>query len=226
MQSIIWIIITILIFNLTKNFLLKFNLNFINPILITIILLISILIITKTDYIIYNQSTKLITELLGPIVVMLAIPIYKNINYLKKNFFPLALGIVTSIIISFISVNTIAYIFKIEKFIMVSMYPKSITTPMAIEVTKLIKGNSGLTIIFVILSGIIGASLAEIIFKIFNITNPIAKGIGIGASAHGIGTSKALEMGESEAAASSLSMALTGVITVIAFSLISLFITF
>lgn len=107
--------------------------------------------------------------------------------------------------------------------VMLSMIPKSITTPMAIEVTNMVGGMSGLTIISVIITGIIGASLAPWTLKLFKVEHPIAKGIGIGTSSHGIGTSKAVEMDEEVGAASGLAMGIAGVTTVLTFSIIAKF---
>lgn len=225
-KSLFWSILTIAMFKLVNKIFKKYRIRVVHPILVIILLLIKMLLVTKTNYKIYIQSTEIIVKMLGPIVVMLAIPIYKNISYLKMNLVPILIGITTSILTSLISITFLGFIFGLNKVIIISLLPKSITTPMALEVTKQLQGNQGLTVISVIFTGIIGASLAEITLKIFNIKSPIATGIGIGASAHGIGTSKAIELGETQGASSSISMALTGLITVITYNLLNMLITF
>jgi len=192
----------------------------INPILIAMIFLIILLSAFGIDYSTYKGETDWISWLLGPVVVMLAIPLYKNQKAIMENLAPICVGIGTSIGVAVLSIWSMIKVFGLSDVMFLSLLPKSITTPMAIEVTKLNGGNTGLTIIFVILTGVIGASLADFTLKLFRIESPLAKGIGIGASSHGIGTSKAVELGEEEAASSSLAMGLTGVVTVLIFSIV------
>lgn len=224
MNTILWITLTLFTFELIKFLLKKYNIKFLNSILVTILTIIFILVITKTDYSHYKVSTNLITKMLNLIVVMLAIPLYKNREDLKLNFIPIVAGVFTSIIVSITSVILFSKILDIDKTIMLSMFPKSITTPMAIEITKLLHSSIGLTIIFVILTGVIGASLATFTLNLFKVKHPISKGIGIGASSHGIGTSKAVEIHDEVAAASGLAMAISGVFTVLSFSILLKFI--
>lgn len=209
---------TILIYFFSRTVTKKFKFN---PILLSILIIIGLLLLFKIDYTPYKEATSWISWLLGPVVVMLAIPLYKNKDELVKNFLPIVTGIFTSLVVSAGSVLGLSFLFKFSKEMINSLLPKSITTPMAIEVTQMIDGVSGLTIVFVILTGVIGASLAEITLKLFSVNHPLAKGIGIGASSHGIGTSKAVELGEEEAASSGLAMGLTGVSTVILYSLLT-----
>ena len=98
---------------------------------------------------------------------------------------------------------------------MSSLYSKSITTPLAVQVTSMLNGIEGLTVVAVILTGIIGATIAPVVMKVGRIEDEIARGIGIGTSSHGIGTSKAIEMGAETGGASGLAMGLTGVLTVV-----------
>jgi len=121
------------------------------------------------------------------------------------------------------SVWVLCKMFGLDEAIIKSMLSKSITTPMAIEVTNMVGGIPGITIGFVVVTGIIGATIAKWVIKVFNVKNEIAKGIGIGTSSHGVGTAKAIEISSEVAAASSLAMGISGVITVITFSIISSF---
>lgn len=220
---VIWSFITVVCFKLCVHFVKKLNISVLNPILLTIIVLISLLILSKTSYDTYKLSTDWITFLLGPIVVMLAVPLYKSRKELQKYLLPIAIGILSSIVTSAFIVILLSNIFALDKSVIISLLPKSITTPMAVEVTDILDGVKGLTIVFVILTGVIGATLATWTLKLFRVRNSIAKGIGIGASSHGIGTSKAVEISEEVAAASGLSMGLAGVTTVIFFSIIANF---
>ncbi len=222
----IWSLLTVLVFAICLYLIKKWNVKFVNPVLTSIAVLVLILVLTNTAYIKFSTSTKWITDLLGPIVVMLAVPLYKSCESLKKNFIPILAAILSSIVTSLLSVYLMSHILSLEPSIYMSLMSKSITTPMAIEVTEMIGGVPGLTVVFVISTGILGATFSEFTLNLFKVKNPIAKGIGIGASAHGIGTAKAVEMGDEVAAASGLAMGLTGVMTVLSFSIITKFLIF
>lgn len=218
---IIWSGVTILSYLLISKGLRRVKMTYLNPIIMTLVLLIATLFMTRTSYTVYKSGTDWITFLLGPIVVMLAIPLYNNRFALKENFSAVMIGVITSLVASTIIVVVGCKLFDLDTSILLSMLPKSITTPMALEVTSLVGGKSGLTIIFVIVTGIVGASLAPITLKVFGVKDKIAMGIGIGASSHGIGTSKAVEMDEEIGAASGLAMGIAGVVTVLIFSVVA-----
>ena len=192
------------------------KISFINPILLTAIIIIIILKIFNIPYSDYYKGGSLIAKVLGPIVVVLAIPLYKNRHDLMKNFVPIMGGVLASIITSVISVTVLCKLFGVDETIMLSLLSKSITTPMAIESTKLLGGNEAITVLAVVITGLIGAALAPIVIKLSKIKNNIAKGIGIGSASHAIGTTKAVEMNEDAGAASGLSIGVTGLLTIIA----------
>ena len=223
MNIIIWSSVSILCFILCSYLAKRIKISIFNPVLISIILLMGIVVINNIDYEVYKKSTNWITFILGPIVVMLAVPLYKSRLELKKNLIPIMSGVISSVIISVGSVWVLCKMFGLDEAIIKSMLSKSITTPMAIEVTNMVGGIPGITIGFVVVTGIIGATIAKWVIKVFNVKNEIAKGIGIGTSSHGVGTAKAIEISSEVAAASSLAMGISGVITVITFSIISSF---
>ena len=180
------------------------------------LIIIIILKIFNIPYSDYNKGGSLIAKVLGPIVVVLAIPLYKNRHDLMKNFVPIIGGVLASIITSVISVTVLCKLFGVDETIMLSLLSKSITTPIAIESTKLLGGNEAITVLAVVLTGLIGAAVAPIVIKLSKIKNNIAKGIGIGSASHAIGTTKAVEMNEEAGAASGLSIGVTGLLTIIA----------
>ena len=159
---------------------------------------------------------SLIVSALGPIVVVLAIPLYKNRHDLMKNFIPIMVGVTASIITSVVSVTVLCKLFGIDKTIMLSLLSKSITAPMAVESTKLLGGNEAVTVLAVVLTGLIGAAVAPAVVKLGKIKSNIAKGIGIGSASHAVGTTKAVEMNEEAGAASGLAIGVTGLLTIIA----------
>ena len=213
-MTIAFILLTIVLFKF--SLLISKKISFINPILLTAIIIIIILKIFKIPYSDYYKGGSLIAKVLGPIVVVLAIPLYKNRHDLMKNFVPIMGGVLASIITTFVSVIVLCKLFGVDETIMLSLLSKSITTPMAIESTKLLGGNEAITVLAVVITGLIGAALAPIVIKLSKIKNNIAKGIGIGSASHAIGTTKAVEMNEEAGAASGLSIGVTGLLTIIA----------
>ena len=216
LMTIAYILLTIILFNLSLIISNKYKMALLNPILITAIIIIIILKIFNIPFNDYNKGGSLIAKVLGPIVVILAIPLYKNRYDLMKNFVPIMGGVIASIITSFVSVIVLCKLFGIDETIMLSLLSKSITTPMAVESTKLLGGNEAVSVLSVVLTGLIGAAVAPAVIKLGKIKNNIAKGIGIGSASHAVGTTKAIEMNEETGAASSLSIGVTGLITIIA----------
>jgi lrgB family protein len=186
-----------------------------NPLLISIIIVIFVLAIFNIKFQDFYNSSKYISYLLTPATVALATPLYSKLSLLKSNFKAIMSGLIAGVLTSLISIFVMALLFGLSHEHYASMLPKSITTAIGIGVSQEIGGIPTITTAVIIVTGVFGNVTADIIYKIFNIKNPIAKGIGLGSSAHAIGTSKALEMGETEGAMSSLSIAMAGIITVI-----------
>ena len=186
-----------------------------NPLLISIIIVIFVLVMFNIKFEDFYKGSKYISYLLTPATVALAIPLYSKLALLKANFKAIMSGIIAGVLTSLISIFVMSLLFGLSHEHYASMLPKSITTAIGIGVSEELGGISTITTAVIIVTGVFGNVSADIIYKIFNITNPIAKGIGLGSSAHAIGTSKALEMGETEGAMSSLSIAVAGIITVI-----------
>ncbi len=186
-----------------------------NPLLISIIIVIFVLVMFNIKFEDFYKGSKYISFLLTPATVALAIPLYSKLTLLKSNFKAIMSGLIAGVLTSLISIFVMSLLFGLSHENYVSMLPKSITTAIGIGVSEELGGVSTITTAVIIVTGVFGNVSADIVYKIFKITNPIAKGIGLGSSAHAIGTSKALEMGETEGAMSSLSIAVAGIITVI-----------
>ena len=169
-----------------------------NPLLLGSIFVIIFLSVCSIPYADYKASAAPVNYLLLPATVALAIPLYEKIDLLKEN---------AAAIIAGISVGTLV---TREQY--ATLLPKSVTTAISMDVAAELGGIAALTGAIVIVTGIVGALLAETVCKMFHITDPIAKGVGIGTSAHAVGTSKALQMGEVEGAMSGLSIAVAGVL--------------
>lgn len=186
-----------------------------NPLLISAIISIIVLLIFDIDFDTYNNGAKFITMLLTPSTVCLAVPLYKQIKILINHFQAIIISLFSGCLAGLISIFGICTLMKADPIIYYTLLPKSITSAIAMGVSEKTGGNPTITVGVVIITGILGAVIAKSICKLFKITHPVAIGLALGNSAHAIGTAKALEFGEVEAAMSSLSIVIAGLLTVI-----------
>ena len=193
----------------------KVKIAIFNPILISGTMIIAILLIFNIEYETYNQSASYISYLLNPATVCLAVPLYRQFQVLKENVLAVVLGILAGCVACLITIVGLAAVFSLSPELTASILPKSITTAIALGVSEEIGGIASITVASVIVTGIFGASIATMMIKLLKIEEPVAQGLAIGASAHAVGTSKALEIGEIQGAMSSLAIVVTGIITVI-----------
>lgn len=213
-NALFGIIISLLAFEAGLLIYKKTKFPLFNPLLIAIALVISFLLVFNIDVDIYNKGGQFINMFLGPATVVLAVPLYKQLNLLKKYLLPILVGILLGSSIGISSVILLANIFGFEKVLTISLLSKSVTTPIGIEITKQLGGLAPVTVLSIIISGIIGSILGPLLCKKFKINNKVAIGIAIGTASHAVGTSKALELGETEGAMSSLSIGIAGIMTV------------
>ncbi|MBK1809048.1 LrgB family protein [Clostridium sp. YIM B02505] len=185
-----------------------------NPLLIAIALVIGFLLIFKIDFKTYNQGGQFINMFLGPATVILAVPLYKQIKLLKAYGLPIFIGIFVGSAIGIVSIILLSYAFKLDPVIIKSLAPKAVTTPIGMEISNELHGIVPITVVAIVITGIIGAMIGPLICKIFGIKHKVAVGVSLGTASHAVGTSKALEIGETEGAMSSLSIGLAGLMTV------------
>ena len=193
----------------------KFKLGIFNPLLISIIFTIVILVCANVDYEPYNKGAVYLSWFLTPATVCLAIPLYEQWQLLKRNFKAVILGISAGVLTSLCTVLILAKLMKMTHREYVTLLPKSITTAIGMGVSEELGGYVTITVAVIVVTGVLGNIFGELICKIFKITEPISKGLALGASSHAIGTAKAIEMGEIEGAMSSLAIAVTGILTVV-----------
>ena len=193
----------------------KFGWPVLNPLLVAIILVIAFLKATGITYTDYNEGASYISYFLTPATVCLAIPLYKQLELLKKNLTAVATAITAGVIGSVVSVYVMSMVFKLEHVHYVSLLPKSITTAIGMGVSEEAGGIVTMTIVSIIITGILGNVIADTVFHIFKIKNPLAKGLALGTASHAIGTARAIEMGPVEGAMSSLAVAVAGLLTVV-----------
>ena len=201
----------------------KFKLAIFNPLLIAILCVMAVLMILDVDYSTYNEGGQYISYLLTPATICLAVPLYQQVELLKKNYRAVLIGILSGVLASLCSVLLLALVFHFDHAAYVTFLPKSITTAIGIGVSEELGGHVSVTVVVIIITGVIGNIFAEKFLKLLCIKEPIAKGIAIGCSAHALGTAKAMEMGTIEGAMSSLSIVVCGVMTVIGSSIFAMF---
>lgn len=186
-----------------------------NPLLTAIIITIIFLLLLHIDYDVYNEGAKYISFLLTPATICLAVPLYEQLELLKKNYKAVFVGILSGVLTSLYSILILSRLFRLDYASYVTLLSKSITTAIGMGVSEELGGYVPVTVAVIIVTGVLGNMFAETVCRIFKIHDPIAKGIAIGTSSHAIGTAKAMEMGEVEGAMSSLSIVVSGILTVI-----------
>ncbi|MCQ2063883.1 MAG: LrgB family protein [Fibrobacter sp.] len=193
----------------------KWRYSLVNPLLIANVLIIGFLCVTGTSYDTYKVGGDYISFFLGPVTVVLAVPLYKQLQNLLKYWFSILMGIFVGSLTSIFCVIGCSKILGLSNTLMLSILPKSITIPMGSVVSEQIGGIPSVTIIAITVTGITGAVTAPIVCRFFRIKNPVAQGVATGTASHALGTSRALEMGETQGAMSSLSIGIAGVFTAI-----------
>jgi predicted murein hydrolase (TIGR00659 family) len=191
----------------------KVNHPVFNPLLIAVILVIIFLKITKIDYQVYYEQNQILNYLLGPATIALAVPLYKNIGVLKKNLKAVSIGVLVGSTTSIFSVLILGKLLGANDKILLSMTPKAVTVPIAIEVSRILGGIPSLTAGLVSITGIFGACFAPEVLRLFRVKDKVAVGIAIGTTTHALGTTRAFQEGEVQGAMSSLSIGIAGFIT-------------
>lgn len=215
-NPIIPIVITLIAYIISYTIYIKTKLPILTPLVTTVILVGFSLYFMQVPYNVYNESGgKFINALVGPATVVLALPIYRNLPILKANLPVILISIAIGSAIGIIGIFIMSKALGISDNIFLSLLPKSVTTAIAVDISANIGGIKSITVLSVIISGITGAIVAPFVCKIFKIKSPLAVGLGIGTSSHAVGTSKAIEMGETEGAMSGLAIGIAGALTVV-----------
>lgn len=184
-----------------------------NPVLIGTTLLVFFLNLSGLDYNIYTTGTKAITNLLGPATVALAVPLYINKKHIVGSVTRVVSCIFIGTLSTAIAVLWISRLLKLHENIVYSLAPKSVTTPIAMEVSRIIGGDPSLTSAFVIITGIIGAVIGPITLNLLKIKSPLARGLAVGTASHGVGSSMMFEEGQLQGAMGGLAMGIAGIST-------------
>ncbi len=207
------ILISIIAFELGLFIYKKIRISILNPLLLSILFIIFILLKFNISLDVYNKGGNLISFFLGPATVILAVPLYKQFNLLKSNLLPILTGITVGCITAIASVLFFIKTFSLNNPIGFSIIPKSITTPVGVEISNQIGGIPGITVVCIMIAGITGVIIGPFLCNLFKIKDEIAVGIAMGTASHALGTTKAMELGETQGAMSGLAIGIAGLIT-------------
>lgn len=199
----------------------KSGISVLHPFITAMVVIIGVIILFDIPYKEYREGARVLDFLLGPSVVALALRLYDNIEIVKKNLAAILSAVLTGSAVGILGAWALGRFMGCDSMFIKSLEAKSVTTPIAIELTAAAGGSTSLIAISVVLTGVIGAVLGPSFLKLLKITDPVAKGVAMGCSAHGIGTGRAIELGAVEGAVSGLCIVLMGVATCILLPLIN-----
>jgi len=212
-NKLILISLTLIVFYLSKKLQQKTSLTILNPILITIITIITFLKATGITYETYYESAQFISFWLKPAIVSLGLPLYLLLKQIKQQMTAIILSQLAGCITGIISVVSIAHLLGATKEVAISLASKSVTTPIAIEITSSLGGIQSLTAAVVVCTGIFGAIAGFKILHLLRITTPSSQGLSIGTASHAVGTSSAMERSHEHGAYASLGLIINGLFT-------------
>ncbi|MED4239408.1 LrgB family protein [Priestia megaterium] len=206
------IIATVALYLVMAKVYVRFSYPILIPVLTTTVFVILLLLAFHISYDEYMIGGKWINSLLGPAVVALAYPLYKQREILVKYSIPIIGGVFVGLFAGMISGLVFAEVFGIDRSLILSIVPKSITTPVAIQIATGLGGVPSMTVVFVMIAGFSGVILGPLLLKWIRIKSSLGKGIALGSASHALGTSKAFEYGELTVSMSSVSMTLSAVL--------------
>ncbi|WAJ38398.1 LrgB family protein [Pseudomonas sp. GOM7] len=188
---------------------------FLQPVLVSMLTVIGILLLSGLSFAEYKNSVAALTLLLGPATVALAVPLYLNLRRIRQLFWPIILTLALAGTLATVLGVGLAWLFGAERIMLMSMAPKSVTSPIAMLVADQIGGIAALAAVFVMITGVIGAIVGPSILRLCQVRHPAAQGMALGITAHAVGTARALQEGDECGAFAALAMSLMGVITAV-----------
>ncbi|MFC5558503.1 LrgB family protein [Ureibacillus thermophilus] len=206
------IISTVCVFLLMRKLYSKYPTPLLMPILTSTIIIIAGLLLLNIPFDVYMEGGRYLQHLLGPGVVALAYPLYNQWQMVLKYKYTILSGVLIAMVSGIISVYTLLVVFKIDKEYILTALPKSMTTPVAMNVSETIGGIPPLTAVLVLIAGFTGALLGPLMYSLGRIHSPISRGVAMGSASHGVGTAKLVDYGELDLSVGSLSMGLSAVV--------------
>ena len=207
------IILTVVLYFVSRKIWLKTQNALLAPLLLSTTAIIIIFHNSGITFEQYKPGKQIMTFLLGPATVGLALPLYLNRHILRSSFFPILIGIVCGAVSTLTVAVLLAKVSGLDALIVASIAPKSVTTPIAIEIAQIVGGDPAITVAFVVFTGTLGSMIGASVLTLCKITNPVARGLAMGVTAHGQGTATILQEGQTQGAMAGVAMALTAIIT-------------
>lgn len=211
----LWLALTIVSYHVGVSVQRRYPHPLLHPVLIAIALLSTLLLVARIDYGTYFRGAAIIHFLLGPATVALAIPLYRNIEAIKRSLVAIVSAVLVGATTAVVSAIGLAALFGADDLVVRSLAPKSVTTPIAVAVTEKVGGLPSLTAVVVIMTGITGAALGSWVLDRARVRDPQARGLAFGVASHGIGTARALQESVTTGAFAGLAMGLNGLATAI-----------
>lgn len=209
--TIFTIFITITAYLISRTIFVKTQSPLVNPVLLSTTAVILILHFSGITFAQYKPGKDIMTFLLGPATVALALPLYLNRNILRKSFFPILVGIICGSISTLATAVLLAKFSGLDSMIVTSIAPKSITAPIAIEIALITGGNPAIAVAFVVFTGTLGSVIGAALLSFCKIRNPVARGLAMGVAAHGQGTATILQEGQTQGAMAGVAMGLSAI---------------
>lgn len=211
---LLWLTLTLMAYQFGTWIFRRFGCSqLLNPVLTSVIALVILLKVSGTDYQTYFSGAQFIHFLLGPATVALAIPLYREIQAIRKAFVPIIISLTIGSLASIMSAVGIAWCLGGERIVLLTLSPKSVTTPIAMGISEKIGGLPALTAVAVVLTGITGAVIGDLVLNGLQIHDEKARGMALGVAAHGIGTAHAMQKSRVSGAFAAMAMALNGLLT-------------
>ncbi|WP_019139514.1 LrgB family protein [Noviherbaspirillum massiliense] len=215
-SPLLWLTATLVAYQLAYSLYARSKFNpLVNPVAIAIAILVLILVLTDTPYRTYFDGAQFVHFLLGPATVALAIPLYQQIDKLRRNWFALLASALAGCAAAIASAMGVAWALGASPATVLSIAPKSVTMPIAMGIAEKVGGLPSLTAVLVMLTGVLGAATARYLFNFLKIENHAVRGFALGVTSHGIGTARAFQVSEEMGAFAGLAMGISGVLTAV-----------
>ena len=220
-QPLLWLAVTVTVFWLAKQlYAATHGLSLLNPVMVSIAAIVALLLLTHTDYQQYFDGAQFIHFMLGPATVALAVPLIEQLAALRRSLVPLSVALLVGALTGILSTVALCWALGVDGRMMLSLLPRSITTPIAMGVSEQIGGSAEITVVFVVITGVLGAAFGVPLLGRLMQKAPIAGGFALGVSAHGIGTARAFEHDGQAGAFAGLGMGLNGALSAILIPLV------
>ena len=213
--SILCLVMTVALYFANKRLYRRFHTLPLMPLVFTPLLLVLILVFGHISYQNYMGENHWLMWLLGPASIAFAVPVYDNLAIIKRHWMSLTAGVVTATVVAVTSSIWLARLFTLSDEIQRSLAVRSVTTPFALAAAKPLGGQPDLVALFVVITGVFGMAVGDVLFLRLSIREGMAKGAGFGAASHGAGTARSYELGQQEGVVASLVVMLSGVVMVL-----------